>query len=69
MVTGYPEQKRSIPRRELVKGFILFAFIIAVVCLFRVTPVREFFTPETLGHFLEALGLWAPLVFILIHAM
>lgn len=68
MVIGYPEQTKSLSRRALVKGIILLAFIIAAVCLFRFTPVKEFFRPENLAYFLETWGLLAPLVFILIHA-
>jgi uncharacterized membrane protein YdjX (TVP38/TMEM64 family) len=68
MGTGYSDQTRSMPKRALVKGFILLAFIIAAVFLFRFTPVKEFFIPENLAYFLETWGLWAPLVFILIHA-
>lgn len=55
-------------RRGLMKAFIFLAFIGAAIYLIRFTPVREFFTREALGHFLDRAGFWAPLVFILVYA-
>lgn len=53
----------------MVKAIILVAFIILSVCLFSMTPVKHFFTPEALGLFLKASGLWGPFLFILIYAV
>jgi uncharacterized membrane protein YdjX (TVP38/TMEM64 family) len=62
------EQTKYPLKGVLVKAFILIALIIVSVYLFQFTSVKDFLTPEALGHFLEASGFWAPLVFILIHA-
>ena len=62
------EQTKYPLKRTLVKAFILIALIIVSVYLFQFTSVKDFLTPGGLGHFLEASGFWAPLVFILIHA-
>ncbi len=53
----------------MIKASILLAFIIGAVYIIRFTPVRAFLTQESLGRFLEAAGLWAPLAFILIYAV
>ena len=45
------------------------AFIIAAVYIVRSATVREFFTRETLGNFLDAAGFWAPLAFILVYTV
>jgi uncharacterized membrane protein YdjX (TVP38/TMEM64 family) len=62
-------RKKGFSRRALVKAIILVAFIILSVCLFSMTPVKHFFTPEALGLFLKASGLWGPFLFILIYAV
>ena len=53
----------------LVKALILVAFIVFTVCLFRITPAKNFLTPEFLGHFVEEAGFWGPLLFVLIFAV
>jgi len=62
------EKTKYPPKRTLVKVFILIAFVVVSIYLFQFTPVKDFLTPEALGRFLEDLGFWAPLIFILIHA-
>ena len=61
-------EKRGVRRGALVKAVILLGFIIGSICLYRLTPIRGFLTPEVLDRFLEAFGFWAPLVFILFEA-
>jgi uncharacterized membrane protein YdjX (TVP38/TMEM64 family) len=58
--------KRKAP---VIKAVILLAFITAAVVFIRFTPVKNFLTPEALGHFLEAAGIWAPLAFMLVYAV
>lgn len=53
--------------RAMTKASILVAFIIVAICVIRFTPVKELLTREALGHFLEAAGLWAPLVFVAVY--
>ena len=48
---------------------ILILFIIGGVLLFRVTPLKDFLTPQSLSHILAATGLWAPVLFIVLEAI
>ena len=52
-----------------LKAAILLLFIVAALAAVRFTPVREFLTAQRLGGFLNAAGVWAPLVFILIYSL
>jgi uncharacterized membrane protein YdjX (TVP38/TMEM64 family) len=51
-----------------LKALLLLAFIIAAVYVIRYTPAKDFFTQQALGQFLDRMGFWAPLVFIVIYA-
>jgi uncharacterized membrane protein YdjX (TVP38/TMEM64 family) len=55
--------------KSLFKLLILFFFIITAIIIFRFTPVKNYLTAEALGNFLENVGLWAPLIFIIIYAV
>jgi len=55
-------------KTTVIKASLLVAFIIVAVYIVRFTTVKGFLTRETLGNFLDAAGLWAPLAFILIYA-
>ena len=54
--------------KAIVKALILLAFIVAAVLAVRFTPVKDYLTADALGQFLEAVGFWAPLVFMVIYA-
>jgi uncharacterized membrane protein YdjX (TVP38/TMEM64 family) len=56
-------------RKGLVKAAALLAFIVGAVYLVRYSPVRGYFTPETITGFVEGAGLWAPLVFVVLYAV
>jgi len=56
-------------RTGIAKVLILVAFIVGAIVLVRFTPLRGYFTPAALGKFLEALGFWAPLVFMVFYAV
>ncbi len=59
----------SISRNKaIVKALILLAFIVAAVLAVRFTPVKEYLTADALGKFLEAVGFWAPWVFMVVYA-
>ena len=62
-------QKGEITKGALGKFLILVLFLVGAVCLFRFTPIKDFVTPESLGRVLDAAGLWAPLVFILLETI
>ena len=56
-------------RGALVKALILAAFIFVAIYVIRFTPVKGFLTPEALSRFLEAAGIWAPLLYMLVYAV
>jgi uncharacterized membrane protein YdjX (TVP38/TMEM64 family) len=56
-------------RGALVKALILAAFIVVAIYVIRFTPVKGFLTPEALSRFLEAAGIWAPLLYMLVYAV
>ncbi len=53
--------------KAVVKAVFLVLFIIAAILLVRFTPVKNYLTADALGRFLDAAGIWAPLVFIFIY--
>ncbi len=55
--------------QAVIKAFILLLFIVLAIIVVRFTPVRNYLTADALGNFLDAVGLWAPLVFIMIYAV
>lgn len=68
MTTG--AKKKSKDRSgAIIKASLLLIFIIAAIYVVRYTPVKEFLTVEKMKQFLEASGLWAPVIFILIYTL
>ncbi|MEE9420937.1 MAG: TVP38/TMEM64 family protein [Desulfatiglandaceae bacterium] len=63
------QQKARFSGQTLLRAFILLAFIIGSICLYHLTPVKEFFTPQVLDQCIKVFGLWAPFAFILIEAV
>ena len=57
--------KRS---HALVRAVILVLFIVMAVYVVRFTPVKDYFTAETLGRLLDKAGIWAPVAFIFLYA-
>ena len=53
--------------RAIIKAIIFVAFIVSAIILVRYTPVKNYITEEALSRFLEAAGLWAPLVFVFVY--
>jgi uncharacterized membrane protein YdjX (TVP38/TMEM64 family) len=62
-------QPMATRKKAMVKAFVLVAFVIGAIALVRFTPVKGYLTAEALGRFLEAAGLWAPLVFMFVYAL
>jgi uncharacterized membrane protein YdjX (TVP38/TMEM64 family) len=54
--------------QAVVKALIFLAFIVVAITVVRFTPVKNYFTVEALGNFLNTAGIWAPLVFMVIYA-
>ncbi len=61
-----PTKKTS---KAVVKAMFFIVFIIAAILLIRFTPVKNYLTADALGSFLEAAGLWAPVVYMMIYAV
>jgi uncharacterized membrane protein YdjX (TVP38/TMEM64 family) len=53
----------------LVKMVLLLMFIAAAIYLVRFSPARQYLTPQQLGLFLESVGFWAPLLFVIIYVV
>lgn len=62
-------KKERFTKGALGKFLILVLFIAGAVCLFRITPVKDFITSQSLGHVLNETGIWAPVVFTLLEAV
>jgi uncharacterized membrane protein YdjX (TVP38/TMEM64 family) len=60
-----PSKKRNT---AAVKAIILILFVAAAVIVVRFTPAANYLSADALGRFLDAVGFWAPLVFIIIYA-
>ncbi|MBW2518666.1 MAG: TVP38/TMEM64 family protein [Deltaproteobacteria bacterium] len=56
-------------KKALVKALILVAFIIGAILMVRLTPIKQYLTPETLGQYLDMTGFWGPIIFIMIYAV
>lgn len=56
-------------KSTLLKAFLLIAFVMVAVYIVRFTSIKGFLTKEALGNFLDAAGLWAPFIFMLIYAV
>lgn len=63
------QQPTATRKKAMVKAFTLMAFVIGAIALVRFTPVKAYLTAEALGRFLEAVGFWAPLVFMLVYTL
>jgi len=64
------EQPRTRPtRKAAIKALALVLFIAGAILVVQFTPVKEYFTREALGDFLEHAGWWAPALFSLFYAL
>lgn len=53
----------------LVKLALLLIFIATAIYLVRFSPARQYLTTQQLGLFLESVGIWAPLMFVIIYVV
>jgi len=63
------EQSVRNRKKGMIKALALGVFIIAAIYLIRFTPVKGYLTAEALGHFLEKVGMWAPVVYVAVYAV
>ncbi len=61
------QQPAGSRNKAIVKAVLLALFILGAIILVRFTPVKDYLNAAALGQFLDAAGLWAPLVFIVIY--
>jgi len=61
-------QTQNHRKKAILKASILLAFVIGAILLVRFTPVKQYLTAEFLGRYFDMIGMWAPLIFILIYA-
>jgi uncharacterized membrane protein YdjX (TVP38/TMEM64 family) len=64
-ITHPPVNRR---KKATLKALILAAFVIGAIFLVHLTPIKGYFTVDSLGRFLDRAGIWAPVVFILVYA-
>jgi uncharacterized membrane protein YdjX (TVP38/TMEM64 family) len=56
-------------KKAIIKASVFVIFIVSAIGFVRFTPVKDYLTAEALGNFLEAAGLWAPIVYMLVYAV
>jgi len=54
--------------KAILKAGILLVFVVAAIIIIRYTPIKDYLSVEALGRFLDAVGIWAPVVFMVIYA-
>ena len=55
--------------KAVLKVSILVVFVVAAILFVRYTPIKDYLNPDALGKFLDAIGFWAPVVFMAIYAV
>jgi len=63
------EQPHNKRQKAVIKAIIFVIFIIGAISLIRFTPIKNYLTAEGLSRFLEAAGIWAPIVYIVIYSV
>jgi len=64
-----PSKPTKTRKKATIKALVFVVFIIVAITIIRFTPAKEFFTQTALSHFLETVGMWAPLLFIFVYAL
>ena len=63
------QQQTKGRKKGIIKALLFVLFIAAAIYAVRFTSLREFFTREALGRFLEEAGFWAPLTYIIVYTV
>jgi uncharacterized membrane protein YdjX (TVP38/TMEM64 family) len=61
-------QVNAKKRSAWVRLSVLVLFIAAAIYLVRFSPAQKYLTIDQLGQFIDAAGVWAPLVFVFVYA-
>jgi len=56
-------------RKAMIKASVFVIFIVSAIGLVHFTPVKNYLTADALGNFLEAAGLWAPILYMLVYVV
>jgi uncharacterized membrane protein YdjX (TVP38/TMEM64 family) len=54
--------------KAIFKAAILLIFVVAAIIFVRYTPIKDYLSADGLGRFLDTIGIWAPIVFMVIYA-
>jgi len=60
---------QTIRKAVVIKALVLVVFIAGAIYLVRFTPLKTYLNPQSLSRFLEAVGIWAPFIFVLIYTI
>jgi uncharacterized membrane protein YdjX (TVP38/TMEM64 family) len=63
------QQPSKSRKGAMIKASIFLLFIVLAIYVIRFTPVKDYLNQEALGRFLDSVGFWAPLIFMLIYAV
>jgi len=61
-------KKVGVSRKTALKAGLFLLFVVAAVGLVRFSPLKTYLTAEALQQFLDAAGLWAPVMFVIVYA-
>ncbi len=64
---GSADRAPGSRNKAIAKAAILLVFVVAAILFVRYTPVKDYLSAEGLGRFLETVGIWAPIVFMVIY--
>jgi uncharacterized membrane protein YdjX (TVP38/TMEM64 family) len=63
------QQPSKSRKGAMIKASIFLLFIVLAIYVIRFTPVKDYLNQEALSRFLDSVGFWAPLIFMLIYAV
>jgi len=61
--------KNNKSSNNILKFIALVFFIIAIILLFKYTPIRDYISATKLQQFIQSFGFWAPFAYIIIYAI
>jgi uncharacterized membrane protein YdjX (TVP38/TMEM64 family) len=61
-------RKVGVSRKAVLKAGLFLLFVVAAIVLVRFSPLKAYLSAEALQQFLDAAGLWAPVMFVIVYA-